>query len=110
MAKKKNTYTLDDVKRIALNFLKEKYFGGCSPSDRTFNWTWGIINDGDNQNVFGIWLRFGLQTFSVSFAYDLNLYPSLEIGGCKVLGYKHLEDLTEDERRELKVCGFLSKR
>lgn len=107
MAKKKKTYTWEEVKRIALNFLKEKYFGGCSPSDRASYWTWGIINDGDNQNVFGIWLRFGLQTFCVSFAYDLDLYPALEKGGCKVLGYKHLEDLTEEECKELEVWGFL---
>lgn len=110
MAKKNKTFTLDEVKSIALEHLKEKIFGGLTPSDFTFNWTWGIINDGENQNVFGIWLRFALQTFCVSFAEDLNLYPVLEINGCKVLGYKHWEDLTEDERRELKVCGFLSKR
>ena len=110
MAKKVKTYTLDEVKRIALNFLKEKYFGGCNPSDRTFNWTWGVINDSDGQNnVFGIWLRFGLQTFCVSFADDLNIFPSLEINGFKVLGYKHWDDLTKEERHELKVCDFLER-
>ena len=109
MAKKVKTYTLDEVKRIALNFLKEKYFGGCNPSDRTFNWTWGVINDSNGQNVLGIWLRFGLQTFCVSFADDLNIFPSLEINGFKVLGYKHWDDLTKEERHELEVCGFLER-
>ena len=58
MAKKKKIYTLDEVKRLALDYLIKKNFGGLNPSDLTFNWTWGVINDGENQNVFGIWLRF----------------------------------------------------
>lgn len=106
MAKKK-IYTLDEVQKLALSFLKDKYFGGMSPSDRTFNWTWGIVNDGENQNVFGIWLRYGLQVLCVSFAEDLDLYPQLEINGCKVLGYKHWRDLSKEEKHELKACNFL---
>ena len=108
MANKK-TYTLDEAKRLAFEHIKEKHFGGLTPSDFTFNWTWGVINDGDNQNVYGIWLRFALQTFSVSFAEDLNLYPALEINGCKVLCYKHWEDLTKEEQNELRVCNFLKR-
>lgn len=106
---KNNSYTLSEVESLALSHLKEKHFGGLTPSDFTFNWTWGVINDGDNQNVFGIWLRFALQTFCVSFAEDLNLYPALEINGCKVLCYKHWEDLTEEEKHELKACNFLKR-
>lgn len=84
MAKKKS-YTLDEVKSLALSHLKKKHFGGLNPSDFTFNWTWGVINDGENQN------------------------PALEINGCKVLCYKHWEDLTEEEKHELKACNFLNR-
>lgn len=110
MAKKKTLYDLREVSDMALSFLKEKHFGGLTPSDFNSNWTWQGITDRERGNVYGIWLRYGLQTFCVSFAYDIGLYPVFENGNDNCLGYKHWEDLTEDERRELKVCGFLSKR
>lgn len=105
---KKRIYTLYEVERLALEYLKDKYFGGLSPSDHNSNWSWHVINDltGNSENGYGIWLRFGLQVFSVSFAEDLNIYPILDDGD-KVLGYKKWEDLTDDEKRKLNINSFL---
>lgn len=107
MAKKK-IYTLSEVERLALEYLKDKHFGGLSPSDRDSNWNWHTIKDttGNSENGYGIWLRFALQVFCVSFAEDLNIYPILDDGD-KVLGYKHFEDLTDDEKRKLQINCFL---
>lgn len=107
MAKKK-IYTLREVKDEAFYFLCKKHFGGLSPSDFNSNWSWHVIDDltGNKDNGYGIWLRFGLQVFSVSFAEDLNIYPVFDDGD-KVLYYKKWEDLTDDEKRNLKICSFL---
>lgn len=109
MAKKKKIYTELEVCDYALNELKNKYFGGLSPSDHDSNWSWAKITD-FNGNVYGITLRFGLECFAQSYS-ELGFYPVFDKDNCeKLLHYKRKEDLTEEELHELKASGFLHKR
>jgi hypothetical protein len=109
MAKKKKTYTLNEVKERAFSYLQTTKFGGVYPSDKNSNWNWGIITDitGNKENGYGIYVRFALQIFSVSFA-ELDMYPVFDDGD-KVLCYKHYEDLSEKEKHNLRICGFLER-
>lgn len=109
MAKKKKIYTELEVCDYALNELENKYFGGLSPSDHDSNWSWAKITD-FNGNVYGIYLRFGLECFAQSYS-ELGFYPVFSTKNPEVLMYyKCKEDLTNEELHELKASGFLHKR
>ena len=109
MAKKKSYYTDLELRLIALDALKEKYFGGLSPSDHSSNWNWEPITD-QQGHQYGIYLRFGLECFAQSFS-ELGFYPVFSTKNPEVLMYyKRKEDLTEEELHELKASGFLHKR
>ena len=101
---KQKTYTLKDAENLAFVHLKDKHFGGLTPSDFTHNWEWGEIKGSEIPNVYGIWLRFALHTYSVSFADDLQLYPIFD--GDRIIHYKHCSDLSDDERKDLKGMDF----
>ena len=97
------------VKERAFSYLQTTKFGGVYPSDKNSNWNWGIITDitGNKENGYGIYVRFALQIFSVSFA-ELDMYPVFDDGD-KVLCYKHYEDLSEEEKHNLRICCFLER-
>lgn len=109
MAKRK-IYSFIDVKHFAFNYLQKEKFGGVYPSDVSSNWDWGLINDNSGRccNAYGIYVRFCLQIFSVSFA-EIDFYPIFKKSTDRIVGYKHFEDLTKEEKHELEVCGFFKK-
>lgn len=108
MAKKRSYYTDLELRIIALDALKEKYFGGLSPSDHSSNWNWGPITD-QQGHQYGIYLRFGLECFAQSFS-ELGFYPVFSTKNPEVLMYyKRKEDFTDEELLDLKVDGFLAE-
>lgn len=108
--KAKRIYSLYEVESKALDFLKEKHFGGLSPSDHDSGWTWGECYDRmEDGTVYGIWLRFGLQIFVCSFADDLGLYPMFSKGSDRTENFCRKSCLSDEQMHELKVCGLLKR-
>lgn len=110
MAKKRKIFNFLEVKQLAFNYLQKEQFGGVYPSDVSSNWNWGLIKDNSGLccNAYGIFVRFGLQIFSVPFT-EINFYPIFRESTDRIIGYVHFEDLTTKEKHELQVCGFFTK-
>ena len=108
MDKKKTKFTQKEVETIAYCHIKKEKFGNVHPSDVDSNWNYGTISDlTGNGNSYGVYVRFALEVFCISFA-ELDFYPVFE-NTDKIVCYKHFEDLTEGEKKELASLGFLKK-
>ena len=69
MKKKKQILTEEEAARHILYKMKDKWFGGTTPSDRSSDWLWGLMKNKaypDQYTMRGLWLQFKDECYCMS--------------------------------------------
>lgn len=86
---KKKIMTEDEAADFIFRKMKEKWFGGTTPSDRNSDWLWGKMKNHqctDQYTMRGVWLQFVDDCYCMS-VIDAGLEYVFDKYGI-IVGYK----------------------